>query len=576
MNAGRLSGGEVLAKALKKEGVKYIFGVPGGQLLPFMEAVSKEEGMAVITTRHEENGAHMADSLARLTGAVGVCFGTVGPGATNMLPGVAAAYGDGIPVLAITANNQNFCTYPFHGSFQDLDHQKLYSAVTKWNAVVHEWERIPELVHTAFRVALSGRPGPVHLDIPADIMFKTSALEALPDPQRYRAQNSRVRADSNLVRDVAQCVSKARRPLLLAGGGVARSEAWEEFSRLLKNTKIPATTTPMAAGVIAPGYEGFIGAGGMLGGDAVIKALREADVVLAIGCRFSTWLGFGQPPIMGYPEQKIVQVDIDPEMIGQHTDIALGVVSDAKLFLQDLLEVMAGEPQPLQMEPSWPTVLAEAYQNYLKRANEVADTPSNPMSQATLAKEVSACIKDDAIIYFDGALAMEWSNTFIRIRNPRQSFFAAGMGHLGFGQPFANAAKLLYPEKQVLNIAGDGAFGCTLQELETAVRYNLAVINIISNDRAWGLAKEIQVALYNHPVGVDFTDAQYADIAKGFGAYGERVEDPKEIKPALARAMKSGKPAVLDVRTKTQGHIIDPYFADVCFKRCELPRCGKE
>jgi acetolactate synthase-1/2/3 large subunit len=496
-----LTCGEVLAKSLKKEDIKFVFGVPGGQLFPFIEAVSREEGMEVITTRHEENAAHMADAVSRLTGTIGVCFGTTGPGATNMLPGVAAAYADSIPLLAITPNNQTFCTYPFIGSLQDGDHKNLYSPITKWNAVVQDWIRIPELVHTAFRLALSGRPGPVHLDIPADIMFRKGTLEAFPGPESYRAYG-RPHADQDLVEKAFKMLLGAQRPLLLAGGGVVRSEAWEEFFQLVKVTGIPATTTPMGAGCVPADFEGFFGASGWLGGNAVIKALQEADVVLAIGCRFSTWVGYGRPPIMGGAKQRIIHVDIDSERIGQNTDVALGIMADAKAFLQDMLEIHRAEKQVFKLDPKWPKELVKAFKAYMEQAFGIAKTPSEPMNQATVSKEVAEFMDEDAIVTFDGGQTMEWSGTFVRIRHPRQKLFTPGMGHLGFGQPFANAAKLCHPERQVINIAGDGGFGCTLQELETAVRYNLNVINVISDDRAWGMIKGGQMALYNNPVGI--------------------------------------------------------------------------
>jgi len=565
-----LTCGEVLAKSLKKEGVKYVFGVPGGQLLPFIEAVSREKGMKVITTRHEENAAHMADAVSRLTDTIGVCFGTTGPGATNMLSGVAAAFADSIPLLAITPNNQRFRTYPFIGSLQDADHKGLYSYITKWNAVIQDWNRIPELVHNAFRVALSGRPGPVHLDIPVDIMYKKGTLDRLSEPESYRSYG-KVRPEQNLVEKAFKMLLDSKRPLLLAGGGVVRSEAWEEFYRFVKHTGIPATTTPMGIGSIPADDEGFFGAGGWLGGDGVIKAMREADLVLAIGCRFSSWVGYGRPPIMGGPGQKIIHVDIHSEGIGQNTDVALGIVADAKIFLQSMLEIAANEKRSFTMDSKWPRALIDTYRVYLKKAEEIANTPSEPMNQATVAKEVAGFIDKDAIVMFDGGQTSEWSNTFIRIRHPRQMLFTPGMGHLGFGQPFANAAKLCHPDKQVINIAGDGAFGCTLQEFETAVRYNLPVINVVSNDRAWGMIKGGQTALYQNPVGVDFSDANYGEIAKGFGGYGERVKDPKEIKPALERAVRSGKPAIIDVITQTTGHLVDQYWTTVVFSGCELP-----
>lgn len=568
-----LTCGEILAKLLRQAGVKYVFGVPGGQLFPFIEAISREEGMEVITTRHEENAAHMADAVSRLTGTIGVCFGTTGPGATNMLPGVAAAFADSIPLLAITPNNQTFCTYPFIGSLQDGNHKDLYRAVTKWNAVIHDWKRIPELVHSALRTAYNGRPGPVHLDIPSDIMFKKGRLERLPRQENYRF-SSLMKADPKLVEKCHELLVNAKRPLLLAGGGVARSEAVKEFRGFLRKTGIPATTTPMGAGAVSPLDNNFFGAGGWLGGEAVIKALQEADAILAVGCRFSTWVGYGRPPFMNGEEQKIIHVDVDPTTLGQNALISLGIVADARVFLEDLLSLHEQEKKPLNMDPQWPVALRETYEQYYKRALDVANTPSKPMNQATVAKEVAEFIDEDAIVSFDGGQTMEWSSTFVRIFNPKQKLFNPGMGHLGFGQPFANAAKLCFPDRQVVNMSGDGSFGCTLQEIETAVRYNLPVINVISNDRAWGMIKGGQCALYNNPCGVDFSDANYADIARGFGAHGERVEDPGEIKPALDRAAKSGKPAVIDVVVQTTAHLMDQYWVTLVMNQCEMPMPG--
>jgi acetolactate synthase-1/2/3 large subunit len=275
--------------------------------------------------------------------------------------------------------------------------------------------------------------------------------------------------------------------------------------------------------------------------------------------------------MMGGPGQKIIQVDINPEGIGQNAEIALGIVSDAKMFLQGMLQMVKGEKRSFKMDPKWPEALKSAYKAYLEKAEEIANAPSEPMNQARVAKEVAEFMDKDAIVTFDGGQTMEWSNTFVRVRHPRQRLFTPGMGHLGFGQPFANAAKLCFPDKQVINIAGDGGFGCTLQEFETAVRYNLPVINVISNDRAWGMIKGGQVALYRNPVGVDFSDANYGEIAKAFGGYGERVKDPKEIKPALGRAVKSGKPAVIDVITQTTGHLVDQYWVVLVLNQCELP-----
>lgn len=566
----KLSGGAYLAKTLKKIGVKYVFGIPGGQLLPFLDTIRSEEGIQAVTTRHEENAAHMADATSRLTGTIGVCYGTVGPGANNLISGVATAYADGIPLLVITPNNQTFCSYPFTGQLQDQDHENLFKPITKWNAVVRDVTRFPEILKTAVRMAYSGKPGPVHLDIPADIMYKTADFESIEQPFNYLPLEP-VKAGSDLIERAFQLLVSAKRPLLLAGGGVVRAGGETDFLNLFKKTGIPATTTPMGSGSIPSNTENFIGDAGWLGGHAVVKALKEADMVLAVGCRFSTWVGSGNPPIMGGSGQKIIQVDISPDHIGRNGDVVLGILSDAKMFLKGLLQHIETEPAALNMEPGWLPDLRKTYENYRSKLDEIVNSPSESIHQGVVAKEVAAFMDDDAIFCPDGGQIMEWAHSYIGVRVPKQRLFVAGMGQLGFGLPFANAAKLHFPDRQVINVVGDGAWGCTMQELETAVRLNLPIINVIANDRAWGMIKLGQLGLYGSCDGVEFSDANYAEIAKGFGAYGERVTKRDDIAPALERAVKSGKPAVIDVICESSVHPVDGNWPMLVMKGCEFP-----
>ncbi len=563
-----LTGGALLAKLLKNAGVKYVFGVPGGQLFPFMDAVSRDEEMTFITTRHEQNGAHMADAVARLTGKPAACFGTTGPGATNMFPGVAAASADNIPIFVITPNNQSFCVYPSIGSLQDGDHFQMYKTVTKWNAVVNSRERISELVATALRHATNGRPGPVHLDFPTDVLFETAEEDV--SPRFYRSQKPR--SEPRQVELVAKMLKEAKRPLLLAGGGVVRSQAWEGF-RKVAAMGIPATTTPMGDGCVDLKSNYYFGGAGWLGGEPVIKALSRADVLVAVGCRFSTWMGHGRPPIFGNAgEQKIIQVDIKGEVIGQNAPVELGIVSDAKLFLEELEEALRNISLDNKEEwDSWGNELAGSYKSYMGELMQLADQSSDPMNEATALREIRSAIDDDTIVMADGGQVMQWTHTFIRPRTPMNKIFAAGIGHLGFGMPFANAAKMLFPNKKVVNITGDGAFAMTCQELETALRYGLHPVTVILDDKAWGMIKAGQVGLYNNPAGVDLSDIDYAEIAKGFGAYGEKVQNPADIGPALERAFASGRPAVIEIPVSFTPHPVDPNWGGLVMRGCEFP-----
>lgn len=564
-----LSGGAYLAKLLKQLGVNYVFGVPGGQLFPFMDAVSREEGMELLTTRHEENSGHMADAVTRLSGAPAVCFGTVGPGAANLFPGIAAAHADSIPMIVITPNNQTFCSYPHMGSIQDGNHLDVFKPVTKWNAVVNQRERLGEMLLTAYRQAYTGRPGPVHLDIPVDVMFKTAPDQELA--VEHYMPSGRIKGDPQSISGAAGMICKAKRPVLVAGGGVVRSGAWEEFRRVAA-LGIPATTTPMGDGCVEVKDETYFGTSGWLGGAAVIKALSEADLIIAVGCRFSSWLGLGKPPILGTADtQKIIHVDIDPANIGMNAPAELGIVSDAKEFLQDLYLELEGSKMPVADWQKWSAELVAAYKEYMLSLTELAKQVSTPMNEATALQALAGALDKDAVVAFDGGQVMEWTHTFVHVDHPLKKMFPAGFGHLGFGLPFANAAKLIFPDKKVVNITGDGAFGLTCQELETAVRYKLPTVTIVFNDRAWGMIKGGQIGLYNNPVGVDFTDASYSDVAKGFGAYGERVQKPDQIGPALERAFASGKPAVIDVPVALTPHPVDRYWPELIMCGCEFP-----
>lgn len=572
---GEYTGAEVLVKALKNEGVQKVFSISGHGLVAVMEALRVEEGIEFFSTRHEENAAHMADGWARATGRIGVCCSTVGSGAANMASGLYEAYTDSSPVLAVTANVQTFLSYPFVGALEDLDALSFYSPITKWNAAVHQWSRIPELVQRAFREALSGRPGPVHLDIPLDILLQKGDLDNLPVPENYRPIG-RLRGDQGQIEKAAQVILDAERPLLVAGGGVITSEAWDEFQNLADYLSAAATTTPMGSGAVSAHNTGFFGDGGWLGGNAVLKALQEADVIVAVGCHFSSWLGLGRPPVMpSGPRQKIIQIDIDPTQLGKKAPIEIGITGDAKTVLADLLTALKENGGKGRADEKWTAGLVTTYKQYLASLDPMLGGETGPITMARLAREVGEYLTDkEAMMTIDGGMVFHWGFTYLNAYKPRRRFFFAGGGHLGCGQPFANAFKLAFPDRPVLNFCGDGAFGLTLQELDTAVRHKLPVVHVINNDGGWGMCKAGQLALYGENaldgIDQDFSSADYAEIAKGFGCYGERVENTSDIKPALDRAFSCGKPAVLDVKTQLTPHPMFGVMAQVVFQGIPL------
>lgn len=567
------TGAEVLVKALKNEGVEHVFGISGHGIVALLEALRTEDDIDFFSVRHEENAAHMADGWARATGGIGVCCSTVGSGAANLASGLYEAYTDNIPVLAITANTQSFISYPFAGALESMDTLSFFRPITKWNATVHQRSRIPELIQKAFRKALTGRLGPVHLDIPLDILLQKGEGADLPSPDKYRS-NGRIRGDQGLIQKAAKTLREAERPLLIAGGGVVAAEAWKEFQQLVEALGAAAITTPMGSGCISAHHHGYIGDGGWAGGNAVMQALQEADVIMAAGCRFSSWLGLGKPPVMpAVSGQKIIQLDIDPGEPGRSIPLEIGIAGDAKTVLAELL--LAIKEYQNKGDGSWLENLRSTYREYLKSLNPMLGGERGPITMARLAQQLGEYLRDkDAMVSIDGGMVFHWGFSYLHAYQPRRRFFWAGGGHLGFGHACSNAAKLAFPDRPVVNFCGDGAFGMTLQELDTAVRHNLAVVHVINNDGGWGMCKAGQLALYGEDaldgIDQDFSSADYAQIAKGFGCFAEQVENVQDIKPALERAFASGKPAVLDVKTQLVPHPMFAIMAQVVFQGVPL------
>lgn len=556
---GEIKGGEILVKCLLKEGVRYVFGIPGDQLNPFTDAIyrlGKEAGLQFITTRHEQAAAHMADAWARITGEVGVCAGTVGPGAADLVPGVYAAFADSIPILVITAQNQTWRIYPEHGSMQSLDQLNLFRPITKWNAVVYHWRRIPQLVQMAFRIALSGRPGPVHLDFPSDVLTAKGSeeeIQLLP-PSSYRAEKPAC-GDPELVREAARWLAEAQSPLIHAGGGVLRSGAWEELRELAEYLGAAVTTSPGARGAIPEDHPLCILASSF----GAMAAQASADVVLLVGGRLGDIDFWGRPPAWGeIGEQKWIQIDIAPENIALNRPVDLAIVGDARATLRALFEEVKKLTGP---RPPAPFIAGakEAEQAWLAQFEEMASREEAPIHPLRLVKEVRLFFPREAITVVDGGNTAVWSHYLNRVYEPRSFLWAADSGHLGAGLPYAIAAKLARPERPVYLLSGDGAFGFNIQELETARRLGTPITAIVFNDGAWGMIKGSQLKRYDGRfTGVDFVDIRYDKIAEAMGCYGERVEDPDQIRPALERAQKSGLPAVLDVIIDREAHLTPP------------------
>ena len=555
----KISGGELLVRCLVKENIRYIFGVPGGQLLTFLDAVKRvgeKHGMKFINCRHEQAAASMADAYARVSGEIGVCVGTIGPGGADLVPGVYPAYADSVPMLVLTAQNQTWRSYPDYGSMQSLDQYHLFKPITKWNAVVTHWQRIPELVRRAIRIATSGRPGPVHLDLPSDVLYngEEESFAKIYPPERYRPTKPPV-GHPELVEKTAEMLYNAENPLIHAGTGVLRSGAWKEVVELAEYLGAVVTTTMAARGVIPEDHPLSL----IPSSPAAITAHNEADVVLVVGTRLGDLDFFGRPPFWGDPDvQKTIQIDIEAEMIALNRPVDLGIVGDAKETLKMIVEAlrkMGERRKPTERLREYKKIQNEWLEGFLKQA----ESGEKPMHPLRVIKEVRDFYPRNAISCIDGGNTAVWAFYLNRIYEPNTFLWAADSGHLGTGLPYAIGAKLANPDRPVYLVTGDGAFGLTMEELETASRENVKITAIVLNDGSWGMIKGGQkLSFGGRYIGVDFSDVRYDRVAESMGWYGQRVEEPEDLSSALDKAESSEKPALLDVKISQDIHLTPP------------------
>ncbi|MHA1144130.1 MAG: thiamine pyrophosphate-binding protein [Candidatus Helarchaeota archaeon] len=544
------TGGDLFIEAMLAENVRYLFGIPGGQMLPMYDAVQRwgrEQGIDTINFRHEQAAAHAADAWSRLTGKPGVCFGTVGPGTTHLVPGVACAQADNIPMVVVAPT----VAYNLSDSFglqSGLDQMNLMKPITKYQKHVEKTDEIPTSIQKAFRQTTTGRPGPVFLEITKEAFYgRTELKHPISEPSDYRPVLGG-EGHPELIKQAAKLIIKSKEPVMIAGGGVIMAGAWEEFRALSAYCKIPAMTTFMGIGAISSESDTFIGA--TMSSPAAQNA-GQSDLVLAFGCKFSHTLALGREPMWKIDKQKLVHVDIDPTMIGHNRPVDVAIVGDCKLVLKQLLEeIKRLQPAPVEKRP-WLSELRRVRANSIESVNKRAMKEARPMLPERMLKEVLEFINEDAIIVIDGGDIVLYTLLqidFYKPRPPRSTLNSVSMGHLGTIIPYAVGACLARPDKQVVGITGDGSFLFNIQELETAVRYDLPFIIIVANNSAWGMIKANQQLNFKKRfIDTDFPDINYADIARGFGCHAERISDPAEIKPALKRAVDSKKPSVLDI-----------------------------
>jgi len=554
-----IRGAEALVECLIAEGVRYVFGIPGDQCNPITDAIfrlGEGKSLKFITSRHEQAAAHMADAWARVTGEPGVCLGTVGPGVADLVPGVYAAWADSIPLVVLGAQNQTWRSYPEHGSMQALDQVHLMTPITKWQALVNDVRRMPQLVQMAFRAATSGRPAPVYLDLPSNIICEKVDTDEHPilKPGQYRPVTPPV-ADAGLIEQAAEMLVKAEWPLIHTGGGVLTGGAWKEVQELAEYLSAPVTTSLGARGAIPEDHPLCL----IPSAFGAVKAQPEADVVLLVGGRMGDIDFWGRPPFWGERDkQRFIQIDIEPQNIALNRQVELALVGDAKATLRALIDAVKARTGPKPESPRFKEA-RDMQQQWVQGWEEGAHSDAVPIHPLRLMREVREFFPRDMILAQDGGTTSVWSFYQNRVYEPRTFLWAADSGHLGSGVPYAVGAKLARPDAPVCCVTGDGSFGFNGMEMETALRENAPIVVVIANDRCWGMIKGGQQLVYDcRYCGVDFTDARYDKLAEALGCYGERVTEPGQIRPALQRAMDSGLPAVLDVIVDHDVHLVPP------------------
>lgn len=558
-----LTGAQALVRLLRAEQVRHVYGIVGGKLAPLLAAIAQEPQLRFLGVRHEGVAPMMAAAAHLGSGELAVALGEMGPGGLNLASGLGVAFNDNLPLLAITTNQHRAACYPHGGMFMDLDAVAVTRPITKWNAVVGDARRLPELVRRAMREALGGRPGPVHLDIPQDVLSQACTFaddEFDLAPAHYRA-SGRCRPDAQGVADAVALLRQARRPLVVAGGGVVAAEAANELRELARRLRAPVVPTQMALGVVASDSPHFIGHGGLIAGEPVRSAFERADVILSVGCRHSSWMWDEHGPL-ARRGKRTISINIDPSALGHPVLHEVGLQADAQAALKDLLQAW-GTDTSSHVEPQWLDSARQARLHYEAQLAALADTPGPVMHPAALARAVAAALPPQALVVFDGGHTTFWSNDFTPVQAPRTRFHEPGMSHLGFGLPYALALQAQQSGRPVVNITGDGSFGFSLAELDTARRYRLPVVTVIHNNEAWGIIRSGQRKALDFELGTDLSGTDHAAIARGFGCHGETVTRPEEFAGAMARARASGLPAVIDCRTGFDPHPCMPQFGSM-------------
>jgi len=537
-SAEQMNGAKAFIESLKKEGVDTIFGYPGGVLLHIYDEIY-ESDLRHILVRHEQAAAHAADGYARATGKTGVCLATSGPGATNLVTGIATAHMDSIPVVAFTG--QVTSSLIGNDAFQEANITGITLPITKHNYLVQKAEDIPKSIKEAFYIASTGRPGPVLVDITKDATINELKF-SYPEKVQLRSYKPTVKGNILQIKKAAAMIASAKKPVIYAGGGVIASGASSELYKLAELVNAPVTTTLMGMGAFPTEHPLFIGMPGMHGTKYANFSIQDSDLLIAIGARFDDRV---TSKISSFATgAKIIHIDVDPAEISKNVAADLPIVGDAKTVLKDLIPAVA-EKIVSGKTDEWIKRVALWKKEYPLAYIDDGSTIKPQFVIETLCKTAP-----NAIITTEVGQHQMWTAHYFKFKRPRQLVSSGGLGTMGYGLPASMGAKVGCPDQIVFDVAGDGSFQMNSQELATLVVNDIPVIAVILNNGYLGMVRQWQELFYDaHYSHTDIIDSvDFVKLAEAYGALGLRVEKKSELKDALKTAIKAGRPTVIDVR----------------------------
>ena len=542
----KMSGSLALIEALKKQNVKIIFGIPGGAILPIYDALYDERDIRHILMRHEQCAAHAADGYARVKGEPGVCMATSGPGATNLVTGIATAYMDSSPIIAITG--QVPTSFIGKDAFQEVDIIGITTPITKYNYQIRNVKDIPKIVQEAFYIASTGRPGPVLIDIPKDIQ---TSIDDISFNSEIKIRGYKLNLDPHplQIKKAVDLLINAERPIILAGGGIHWAKAYNELLTLAELLIAPVATTFMGKGTIPESHPLCLGCIGMHGRIEANESIMMADVVLSIGVRFSDRSTCKVDDFCA--DAKIIHIDIDPSEIKKNVSIHLPIVADAKRALRLIIDELIH--RGLKKEKSeWLKKI-----EMLKKDN--ADTePKGELTGMNAVKLLRKVLPEDSIVTTEVGQNQMWASLYFKVLKPRTFISSGGLGTMGFGFPAALGAKVAKPDVPVVDIAGDGSFLMTEQDLATSIVEDIPVIIMILNNSSLGMVAQWQRLFYNRRYSNTMLKSipDFVKLAEAYGAEGSRVSSLNELEQVLEEAIKSDITFVVDVPISNEEDVL--------------------